>query len=166
MAEYQFIGESNAVAYEAPGYVVMKKYVDVAALIAAPQMLALASAPNTPLTSFTGFAAADVVNLFHVPAGFVARMAGMYVQSADTNAATIALGIGGATAAFMAATAINSTGATITVVGDAYGANSLMAKEFVANDTVDALLASATAIDAKIHFFLEGYKAFDITSVV
>lgn len=167
--EYQFIGESNAVTYEAPGYIVMKKYVDVADLILNPQKLALTSAPNTPLSSFSGFAGAssDVLNVFHVPAGFVARCAGVYCQSADTNSTvTVALGIGGATAAFMAALTLNASAAKITLVGDAYGANSVMGKAFTANDTVDALFATATAIDAKLHFFLEGYKAFDITSVV
>lgn len=168
--EYQFLGETNAVAYEAPGYVVLKKYIDVADLIANPQKLALASAPNTPLSSFAGFAGAtsDILNVFHVPAGFVVKFAGMYVQLADTAPTTkVSIGIGGAAAAGMLATVLTPAGLLAhTIVTDAWGTDNVCGKGFSAADTIDLAFTVATSIDAKIHIFVEGYKAFDITSVV
>lgn len=168
--EYQFLGETAAVTYDAFGYVVLKKYVDVADLIANPQKLALASAPNVPLSSFAGFAGAssDVLNLFHLPAGFVIRFGGMYVQTADTAPTTkVSLGIGGATAALMLATVLTPAGLVAnTIVTDAYGTDTVCGKAFGTADTLDAAFTVATAIDAKLHFWVEGYKGFDITSVV
>jgi len=167
MAEYQFLGESNAMAYEAPGYVVLKKYIDFADLVANPQKLALASAPNTPLSSFAGFAAADVLNVFHIPAGTLVFGMGMYAQAVDTNATgTIALGDGTQTAGWMAATATTASAVTTTVIGDAYGSDNYNFVAYKVNDTLDALGATATLIDAKVHIFAIAMKAFDITSVV
>lgn len=164
--EYQFLGETAAIPYDAFGYVVMKKYIDIADLIANPQKLALASAPTVPLTSFAGFvgASSDILNVFHLPAGFILELAGMYVQTADTApTTTLALGIGGATGAAMLATVLTPAGLLAhTIVSDAYGCNNVNAKGFTAADTLDAIFAVATAIDAKIHIFCKGYKAFDL----
>jgi hypothetical protein len=164
--EYQFLGEKNAVPYDAFGNVVMHTFVDVADLILHPEKLALASTPTVPLTAFAGFvgASSDILNVFHIPAGMIVRFAGMYVETADTApTTTIALGIAGATGALMVATVLTPAGLLAhTIVGDAYGADNVMAKGFVAADTIDAIFATATAIDAKLHFFLEGYKAFDL----
>jgi hypothetical protein len=167
MAEYQFLGETNAIPYEAPGFVVLKKYIDFADLVLNPQKLALASAPNTPLSSFAGFAAADVLNVFHIPAGTIVFGMGMYAQAVDTNASgTIALGDGTQTAGWMAATATTAGALTTTVVGDAYGSNNYNFLGYKAADTLDALGATATLISAKVHLFAIVQKCFDITSVV
>jgi hypothetical protein len=169
MPEYQFLGEKNAVTYDAFGYTVMKKYVDVAILVANPQMLALASAPNTPLSSFTGFSgsAGAVLNVFHVPAGAIVTKMGLYIQAADTaTTTTIALGDGDSTAGFMAAEALDGDGHTMTIVTDAYGTDNVCGVAYEADDTLDALFAVATSIDAKLHFWAEVFKGFDITSVV
>jgi hypothetical protein len=163
---YQFLGETEALPYDAFGNVVMHKFVDVADLVLNPQKLALASAPNTPLTSFAGFVGtgSDILNVFHVPAGFIARFAGMYVELADTAPTTkISLGIGGEVAGFMLATVLTPAGLLAqTVIDDAYGTDNVCGVGFVAADTIDAVFSVATAIDAKLHFFLEGYKAFDL----
>jgi hypothetical protein len=163
---YQFLGEKEAVPYDAFGNVVMHKYIDVADLILNPQKLALASTPTVPLTAFAGFAgaSADILNVFHVPAGFMIRFGGMYVQTADTAPTTkISLGIGGATAALMLATVLTPAGLLAqTIVTDAYGTDTVCGKGFTAADTIDAAFTVATSIDAKLHFFLEGYKAFDL----
>jgi hypothetical protein len=164
--EYQFLGESAAIPYDAFGNVVMRKFIDVADLIANPGKLALTSAPTVPLTTFTGFdgTASDILNVFHLPAGFVLKVAGMYVETADTApTTTLALGIAGATGAAMLATVL--TPATLlahTIVTDAYGCDNVVAKGFIVADTLDAIFAVAKSIDAKIHLFCEGYKAFDL----
>ena len=169
MPEYQFLGETNAITYDAFGYTVMKKYVDVADLILHPEKLALASAPNTPLSSFTGFsgAAGAVLNLFHIPAGTIVTKMGMYIQAADSaTTTTIALGDGSETAGWMAAEALDGAGHSMTIVTDAYGANNVCGVAYSADDTLDALFAVATAISAKLHFWAQVFKGFDITSVV
>lgn len=168
MSEYQFLGEAAAVPYDAPGYVVLKKYIDFADLVANPQKLALASTPNTPLSAFAGFVAADVLNVFHVPAGFVVKAAGMYIQAADTlqPTGTIAIGDGSETAGFMAAEALDGAGATQTILTDAYGSSNIESRVYSAADTIDLLGAVQTIVDAKIHIYVMGFKAFDITSVV
>ena len=166
---YQFLGETNAVAYEAPGYVVLKKYIDVADLIANPQKLALASAPNTPLSAFTGFAGAsgDILQVFHVPAGFVGISGGSYIQAADTaTTATFTIGDGDNTAGWQLATALDGASWQGTVNDDAYGGDDMTGYGYIVDDTIDLLFATATAIDAKFHVYLIGVKAFDITSVV
>jgi len=164
MAEYQFLGESNAIPYEAPGQtVVLRRFIDFADLILNPQKLALASAPNTPLSSFAGLAAADVLNVFHIPAGTIVFGMGMYAEAVDTNSTgTIALGDGTSTAGWMAATATTAAAVTNTVVGDAYGVNNYQFKAYKAADTLDALGATATLIDAKVHIFAIVCKAFDL----
>jgi len=167
MATYQFLGETNALPYETRDSVVLRRYVDFADLILNPQKLSLASAPNVPLSSFAGLAAADVLQLFHIPAGTLVSGMGMYAQAIDTNATgTIALGDGSSTAGWMAATATTAGAVTTTVVGDAYGSDNYNFLAYKAADTLDALGATATLIDAKVHFFAIAMKAFDITSVV
>ena len=166
---YQFLGETNAVPYEAPGYVVLKKYIDFADLILHPEKLALASAPNVPLSSFAGFvgASSDILQVFHVPAGFVALGGGTYYQSADTaTTCTIAMGDGDNTAGYQAAAALDGASLQNTIKTDAYGTDNVVMKGYSAADTIDLLFATATAINAKIHVFLIGMKCFDITSVV
>ena len=166
MPEYQFLGETNAVPYDAFGYVVMKKFVDVAELILHPEKLALAASPNTPLSSFTGFAGASgaILNVFHLPAGFVLKFCGMYVESADTApTTTVSLGIASYAASGMLATVLTPAGLLAhTIVTDGWGCDLVNAKGFTAADTLDATFAVATSIDAKLHFFCEGYKAFDL----
>jgi hypothetical protein len=163
---YQFLGETEAIPYDSNGRVLLKKSIDVADLIANPQKLALASAPTVPLSAFTGFdgTASDVLNVFHLPAGFVHKLSGMYVEAADTAPTTkISLGIGGAVAAAMLATVLTPAGLLAhTIVTDAYGTDTVCAKGFTAADTLDAVFSVAKSIDAKLHFFVEGYKAFDL----
>jgi hypothetical protein len=167
---YQFMGETNSVPYDAFGYVCLKKYIDIADLILHPEKLALASAPNVPLTSFAGFvgASSDVLQLFHVPAGFVAVSAGTYYQTADSApTASIALGDGSATAGYQTAAALNGASWQGTIgTTDAYGPAIMCGHGYAVADTIDALFATATAISAKIHFYVIGVKGFDITSVV
>jgi len=166
MSEYQFLGESNAVAYDAFGYTVMRKYVDFADLVANPQKLALASAPNTPLSSFAGFVAADILNVFHVPAGFVALNAGWYNIAIDTvqPTAKLQLGDGASVAGFAAANLLTAGTAVQTLLTDAYGSSNMESRIYLVNDTIDAIGSVQTIVDAKVMFYVIGCKAFDITA--
>jgi hypothetical protein len=164
MATYQFLGETNAVPYGAPGYVVLKRFIDLGDLVLNPQKLALASAANTPLSSFAGIVAADVLQIFHVPAGFVVKAAGMYIETADTlqPTGTLTIGDGSSTAGFMAAEALDGAGATQTILTDAYGSSNMESRVYSAADTIDMLGATQTLVDAKFHVYVMGFKGFDL----
>lgn len=168
MATYQFLGETNAVPYDAPGYVVLKKYIDFADLVSNPQKLALASAPLVPLSSFAGFEAADVLQVFHVPAGFVAFNAGYYPQTIDTvqAGAKIHGGDGDSAAGFFAANLLTSGTGIQTILTDAYGSSNMESRVYLVADTIDIIGSVATIVDAKVHVYAVGFKCFDITSVV
>ena len=168
MSTYQFMGESEAVAYEAPGYVVLKRYIDFADLVSNPQKLALASAPLVSLSAFTGLAAADVLQIFHVPAGMVVHQAGMYPQAIDTQeaGAKLHMGDGDGVAGFFAANLLTAGTNIQTILTDAYGSTNLESRVYVVADTIDIIGSVATIVDAKVHFYAIASKCFDITSVV
>ena len=91
MATYDFLGAGHSLPYDAFGFSVLKAKVDLPALIAAPQKLALAATPNTPLTSFSGMVQNDILNVFSVPRGTLIINCGIRVTTAEgaTAAATI-----------------------------------------------------------------------------
>ena len=148
---YTFKGMANQIPYDAFGFAVLKKNINIGELVASGYgKLALASAPTVGLTSFSGFAGAssDVLQVFGIPAGTLVTGMGIRISSADTNAATAALGDGNNTAGWGAAKAINATGNQITLKNDAYGPDNVSGVLYTAADTLDILFASATAIDA------------------
>ena len=161
---YQFLGETNAVPYDSFGYTVLKKVVDFADLILNPQKLALASAPNAPLSAFSTFASADILQVFHVPAGFVVEAAGFYFEKIDTvqAGAKVQLGDGDSAAGYAAATVCTAGTALQTVLGDAYGSSAMETRIYLADDTIDIVSSVAAMVDARMHVFVMGYKAFDL----
>ena len=164
MPEYQFLGETNAVPYDAFGHVVMRRFIDVADLILHPEKLALAASPNTPLTTFPGFVSGAILNVFHVPAGFCGHSGGVYIESADSTqpSATIAMGDGDHTAGWMAAVALSDPSWQGTIPADAYGSASYDNYGYIVADTIDILHAVQPTIDAKYHVYMMGVKAFDL----
>jgi hypothetical protein len=168
MAEYQFFGESNAITYDAFGFCVLKRQVDVADLILNPGKLALAASPTIPLSSFAGLVSADVLNVFHVPAGFVGLCGGSYIQKADSTQTTASfnLGDGGGAAGYQAAAAVDGVSWQGTLNDDAFGGDNLCGRGYATDDTIDCTIATQTMIDAIFHVYVIGCKAFDITSVV
>jgi hypothetical protein len=161
---YQFKGETNAVPYGAPGYVVLKKFIDFADLVLNPQKLALASLPNVGLSTFAGMASGDTIQLFHIPAGFVVKAFGMYPETIDTvqAGAKLAAGDGAQTAGFMAANLLTDTVGIQTILTDAYGSSSLESRQYLVADTIDILSSVAAIVDAKVHFYCMGFQAFDL----
>jgi hypothetical protein len=92
MATYDFHGAGHAFPYDAPGFTVLRKKVDLPALIAAPQNLALAATPSTPLSTFSGMVLNDVLNVFALPRGFLIQTAGVRVTTAEGATAAATLG--------------------------------------------------------------------------
>ena len=164
MAEYQFLGEGNAVPYDAFGYTVLRKFIDVADLVLYPQKLALASTPTVPLSAFTGFASGDILNVFHIPAGFVGVCGGSYIETADSTQTTaaFAIGDGGNTAGFQAAAAVDGASWQGTLDSDAYGGATRTGYGYIVADTIDLLFSVQTMIDAAFHVYIIGCKAFDL----
>lgn len=158
MATYTLKGRTNALAYQAPGMSVLQLRLDLPDLIANPDKVALSSAPTVGLTSFSGLAVADVFQLFQIPAGTLVKSMGMSIVTAETLAATIALGDGTSTAGFGAAKATNAVGSQITLVGDAFGPNNTTGKFYVSADTLDALVAAQAMEAAVIDFWAEVLK--------
>jgi hypothetical protein len=100
MATYCFFGESannNAVPYgEFGNGLSMRRKVDIPYLIANPGKLALASDPNTPLTSFSGFVQNDILELFQCPIGYLPLAAAMRVKTAEGATAASKIGLNAA----------------------------------------------------------------------
>jgi len=163
--EYQFKGETNAIPYNAFGFAVLQKRVDIPDLILNPDKLALASAPTVGLTSFTSFdgTASDILNVFHVPAGFMVISGGIRVATSGTASTTAELGIGGNTAALMAtSTPLDAAADTIvnTLNDDAFGGDYMQGYTFAAADTIDILFAGAADILGIYDVFAVGMKVY------
>ena len=102
---YHWYKEGYNVPYDAFGHAVLRKKLDVPALIASGAAgyspLAI-SGVRTALPS-TGFASTDILNLFRVPAGFLVMFGGVRVTTAGT--ATGTLDVGAVTASQVATSA-------------------------------------------------------------
>jgi hypothetical protein len=92
MATYDFKGAGHALPYDASGFTALRVKVNLPALIAAPQNLALAATPNTPLTSFSGMVQNDILNVFSLPRGFSILQAGVRVTTAEGATAAATMG--------------------------------------------------------------------------
>lgn len=148
---YQFLGESDGLHYTHSQGMLFRT-INIATLVANPGRLALASTPNTPLTSFSGLVggSSDVLQLFHCPAKtWVVGMV-ISITTASSLAQTWALGTGVSTAGFGAAKAINAIAVQTTLTGDAYGGGAMTGWYLSAADTLDALSAVATSVDGVV----------------
>jgi len=92
MATYCYAHRGAAVPYNGQGGCVLRRIVDLPDRIANPSKLALAAAPTTPLSSFTAFGAADILELFEVPAGFTVTHVGARVTTEEGATCTADIG--------------------------------------------------------------------------
>jgi len=92
MAAYAIKGQGAAVAYDAPGMVVLRQRINLPELIAKPSKLALAASPLIPLTSFAGFGSTDTLKAILIPAGFAVLNVSIDVTVAEGAACTIDVG--------------------------------------------------------------------------
>jgi hypothetical protein len=136
---YDYTGDAVSGAPPASNFynkfVVYKRVVDAADVIAS----------NATLTAAAKITAADVIQLFHVPAGFVALGSAIYTTTPEGAAEEADIGIGGGDELQDGASTNNTaTNATLTLVGDDWGPNSVTGYYFVTADTIDMTFTSDT----------------------
>ena len=172
---YHYYKEGYAVPYDAFGNVLLRRHVDVAALIASGAAgyspLAVSEA-KTALPS-TGFAATDILQLWRVPAGVLLMGGGVRVTTLGT-ATTIDVGHASTTAT-MVATAEHDRWATQIVTtatgyfnfdcedGDewtAYDGNYGVKTLSIANLSIDVTFNSAAESTMIADFWMYGYKVY------
>lgn len=112
MAAYILKGKATgAVAYDAPGAITIQENIDIPDLIAHPDKLALVAAPNVGLSSFTGFAQNDTLQI-PLPAGFLASTVGVNVTG--VQATTLDLGDSSAAALWLSNQSVAVAGGFLT----------------------------------------------------
>ena len=175
MATYHYFKEGYALPYDHSGNVLLKRHVDVPAIIASGvagvSPLAV-SGVRTALPS-TGFAATDILQLWRVPAGVLLMGGGVRVTTLGT-ATTIDVGHASATAT-MLATAEHDRWATelvTTAVGyfkfdtlngdDWAGVTTVQPLETlsIANLSIDVTFNTAAESTLIADFWMYGYKVW------
>jgi len=171
MSTYKFYGEGYGVMYAEPHRVPFFREVNAPDLIANAK-LAITSAPTVPVAlASTGFAIADVLQVFQVPLGFMLMAVGIRVTTADSDASTMNLGnnsatqthlLGASAAGYMAATALNSAVTSVGAVGAAHlGRDNYMGVVFVTNGSIDGTFATAACDEAIYEVFADGKMVFN-----
>ena len=134
----QFVGSQPAWGTSGEGYgrfYVAKFHVDMAAVAAS-------------LAATIDGSASDVIQLWDIPAGTHILSVLLDVTTAEGATATVAIGDATSAAGFLAATSINATGQTGTIITDAFGA--VGGKMYAATDTLDLTFATLADIDAAV----------------
>ena len=136
---YNFKGQGYALPYDAPGFVVLRQEVDIPGLIAGQAFGQELLDDNGNVVSLpaTGFATGDILRVFKIPAGTLVTQMGINVTTVEGATAVVDVGDGDDADGWGVDTDLNATGATITSVGNAYGADNLMGKLYGSNDSLD-----------------------------
>jgi len=172
MASYAFTNRGAALPYDAPFQTVLKRNINLPALVATDfAKLSLAASPTVPLSSFSGFVQNDVLEVFEVPAGFAVTHIGYRCTTAE--GATAALTMGNASATQTHLLAANADGlmatgdlvAATTVIGqigdEDLGGSTYEQLVFVTAGSIDiTFTTNATYETAIFDVFVNGYKAF------
>lgn len=116
-------------------FYVQKFHVDMAAIAA-------------ELAATIDGSAADVLQIWDIPAGTVIFQVLLDVTTAEGSAATVTIGDATAAAGFLAATSINAVAQTGTIITDAFGATG--GKMYAATDTLDLVFATLADIDGAV----------------
>jgi hypothetical protein len=148
MATYAFKGRGAALPYDTQFSHVLKRKVDLPALVATDYgKLALAATPTVGLTSFSGMVQNDILELWEVPAGTLVKHVGVRVSTAE--GATAAADIGNASATethlltadadgYMGTIDLNSATVQTCLVADAQlGADNYMGVCFVTAGSIN-----------------------------
>lgn len=169
MATYRFKDRGAGMPYQAPGDAPFKKNINVPALIADAQSLENTSGVVTALAS-TGFAAADILQTFRVPAGFFLVSVGARVTTAEGGAATADIGNASATQTHLLAAAavgymgtfdLNSAVTQITLVGDTHiGYDNYPGVVFVTDGTIDITFNTAATAVVVFDVWAVGWKCW------
>ena len=172
MSTYHFYKQGYALPADFFGMAALRKTVNM------PEIIAQGSRGHSPLAvagvrtavPSTGMAAADVLQLFRVPAGTMVKSVGMRVTTPNAAATTIEIGCNSATQThllaadpngFMTATATNATGVTITEVGAAQaGSDTVEGCVYITNGTIDLTTAVDVWLAGIIDFWADVVKVF------
>jgi len=168
MATYQFADRGASIAFSPAGYAPFRKNVNVPNLITYGGLQDTDG--NAASLASTGFAAADILRLFEVPAGFAVRMAVAHVTTAEGAACTGDLGCNSATQTHLLAAAadgimgtldLNSATTQITLIADTHvGGSTYEALVFITDGTVDLTLNSADTDTFVADFALLGAQCW------
>jgi hypothetical protein len=172
MASYAFKGRGAALPYDSFGHAVLRRNINLPALVATDfGKLALAATPTVGLTSFTGFVQNDVLEVFEVPAGFAVTHVGYRCTTAEGATAAITIGNASATQTHLLtanADGLMGTGdlvAATTVIGliadEDLGGSTYNQLVFVTAGSIDITFTTNDTYAAAIFdVFVSGYKAF------
>lgn len=170
MATYAFQNRGAAVPYDAPFRTALHLNVNMPDLIANPGKLALASAPTAPLSSFSGFTAADILELWEVPAGFCLTHIGVRVTTAEGATLTGDIGVNSATQTdllavnadgFMGTLDLNSAVTQKGLIGDAdLGGSTYEQAIYITDGSIDLTFGHSTVDTFIADFFANGYMAW------
>jgi hypothetical protein len=84
MSTYHYYKEGYQVPYDAAGNVLLRRKLDVPALIAESEKSSLAVSGDRTLLPSTGFAIADILQIWRVPAGIMLIGGGVRVSTAGS----------------------------------------------------------------------------------
>jgi len=146
--------------------------IDIPKLIAGTAQNKLANTSNveTALAS-TGFAAADILQVFEVLAGFcLTPLVGAIVTTAEGGACTADIGNASATqthrlaadaVGYMGTFDLNSTTAQITLIADTHlGGSTYQGVVFITNGTIDITFVTAATAVAIFDVWALGYQCW------
>lgn len=173
MATWHYYKQEYALPMNFVGHTLLSKIVDMPAIIAsgvAGHSPLAQSEVRTAVLS-TGMPAADVIQLWRVPAGTFIRSVGLKVVTANALATTVSVGCNSATqthllaaegAAMMALTLINTAGhVAITAITDnACGSTDVEGSVYITDGTIDLTLAAQTWLAGVVTFWADVAKVF------
>lgn len=169
MSTYKFKGDSYSPGlYNQPGCAPFSRNIDTAALIA-DGGLTNTSDVDVSLAS-TGFAIADILQIFQVSLGFCLRQVGLRVTTVAGAAATVNMGnasatqthlLGASAAGYMAATSLNALATSIGAVAAAHlGPDNYTGVVFITNGSIDQVYAGAADALSVRDVWAHGFMAF------
>lgn len=173
MATFQYFRSGGSVPHVNPNQAAYMKKVDV------PQIIADGAANVSPLANTsdvrtalasTGFAAADILRVFDVPAGFLLKQVGVRVTTAEGGAATADIGNASATQTHLLAAAadgymgtldLNSATTQVTLVTDTHlGADNYQGVVFITAGTIDITFNTAATAVVIFNVWADGVIVF------
>ena len=167
MTTYAFKNRGHGMPYQAPGDAPFKMNINIPDLIANGGMEVSGVEQAIPSTGFT---AADIIQVFEVPAGFMVTMVGARVTTAEGATCTADIGNTSATQThrlasnpdgMMGTFDLNSETTQITLIADEdVGGSTYMGVVFITDGTIDLVFGHSTVNLAVFDIWAVGWKVF------
>jgi len=164
MATYAWANRGAGLPFQSPGYAPFIGKVDIPDIIANGGLVNT-SGVATALAS-TGFAAADILQMFEVPAWFLLKQVGVDVTTAETGTGNIDIGnasdtqthlLAAAATGYMGTCDITSATTQVTLVTDTHlGADSYQGVVFITAGTIDITFVNAATATAIFDVWADG----------